>query len=81
MATAEFGVTKVLGQWRISKLKPGLLLTTNDVSRAYRPGRHLLPETRPRTVVVPDQILIPVGPGASTLVGCAALLAGPTPVG
>jgi Lipoprotein LpqB beta-propeller domain/Sporulation and spore germination len=75
--TVEFRVTKVAGQWRISALPSGLLLTTNDVGRAYRPYDIYFPNPA-RTVVVPDQILVPVGPGASTSL-VRALLAGPTP--
>ena len=77
IATADFRFAKVAGQWRISKLPSGLLLTTNDVGRAYRPYDIYFPNPT-RTVVVPDQILVPVGPGASTSL-VRALLAGPTP--
>ena len=76
-ASTEFKLTKVGGQWRISDLKKGLWLTSNDVGRAYRPYDIYFPNPT-RTVVVPDQILVPVGPGASTSL-VRALLAGPTP--
>ncbi len=76
-ASTQFKLTKVGGQWRISDLKKGLWLTSNDVGRAYRSYDIYFPNPT-RTVVVPDQILVPVGPGTSTSL-VRALLAGPTP--
>ncbi len=77
IATAEFRLTKSGDQWRIATLPAGLLLTTNDVGRAYRSYDIYFPNPS-RTVVVPDQILVPVGPGTSTSL-VRALLDGPTP--
>jgi hypothetical protein len=75
--SAEFHLIQVGGQWRISALPAGLLLTTNDLTRAYR-GFDIYFPNGSRTVVVPDQILVPVGPGQSTSL-VRALLQGPTP--
>jgi len=73
---ADFELRQVGGQWRIASLPQGLLLTSNDLSRAYQPYDIYFPDPA-RTVVVPDQILVPRGPGASTSL-VHALLAGPT---
>ena len=73
----DFGLRRVGGQWRIATLPSELLLTTNDLSRAFRSYDIYFPNPA-RSVVVPDQILVPVGPGASTSL-VRALLAGPTP--
>jgi Lipoprotein LpqB beta-propeller domain/Sporulation and spore germination len=76
-ASATFRLVKVARQWRIASLAPGLLLTTNDVGRAYRSFNVYFPDPS-RTVVVPEQVLVPVGPGISTSL-VRAVLAGPTP--
>ena len=76
-ASATFRLVKVAGQWRISSLPAGLFLTTNDVGRAYRTYDVYFPDPS-RTVVVPEQVLVPVGPGISTSL-VRAVLAGPTP--
>ncbi len=77
MTAADFALVRVSGQWRISALPAGLLLTTYDVGRAYRTYDVYFPDPS-RTVMVPDQILVPVGPGISTTL-VRSLLTGPTP--
>ena len=75
--TRWFRVTREAGQWRISRLADGLLLTRLDVDRTYRsysleflsPGQDRL---------VPDPVYVPVDrAGASTSL-TRALLDGPT---
>ena len=74
---AEFKLRKVDGQWRITSPPPGLMLTPSDLARAYRLYDIFFPDPA-RTVLVPNQVLLPVGPGASTAL-VRALVAGPTP--
>lgn len=75
--TADFKLRKVDGQWRITTPPPGLMLTPSDLARAYRLFDIYFPDPA-RTVLVPNQVLLPVGPGASTAL-VRALVAGPTP--
>jgi hypothetical protein len=75
--TGDFQLVQVGGQWRIDKLPQGLLLTTNDMSRAYRAYDIYFPNPD-RSVLVPDEVLLPVGPGVSTSL-VRAVLQGPTP--
>jgi hypothetical protein len=77
VVTADFTLTKVDGQWRIDKLPPGLLLTTNDLTRAYQSYDIYFPNAA-RDVLVPDEVLLPRGPGVSTSL-VRAVLQGPTP--
>jgi Lipoprotein LpqB beta-propeller domain/Sporulation and spore germination len=72
----QFRMKKVLGQWRIESLPPGLLLTSADVARAYEPLDLYFPDPQHR-VLVPDQVLVPRGSGQATSL-VQALLAGPT---
>jgi Lipoprotein LpqB beta-propeller domain/Sporulation and spore germination len=74
--TVDFRLHKVGGQWRIAAPPPGLLLTTYDVQRAFRTYDLYFPDPT-WTVLVPDQILVPVGPGLTTSL-VSALLAGPS---
>ena len=57
-----FTLDQVGGQWRIAKLPQGLLLTTFALSSAYRAYDIYFPDPS-RTVLVPDEVLVPVGPG------------------
>jgi Lipoprotein LpqB beta-propeller domain/Sporulation and spore germination len=73
-----FFVEEVAGEWRISNLPEGLLLSQSDVDRAFRSFAvfYFNPSF---SMLVPDPRMIPVvGPGlATTLI--RRLVAGPTP--
>jgi hypothetical protein len=72
------GVAKRDGQWRISALPAGVLLSTSDAAQSLQPVS-IYYLNRTQTRLVPDPILVPEPdqPGlATTLVG--ALLAGPS---
>jgi hypothetical protein len=72
----DFGLVKSQGQWRISDVPDGLLLSSLDVGRVYRQASlYFLDPTG--QVVVPDPILLPVLPGLATTL-TTRLLAGPT---
>ncbi len=73
----SFRLTKVDGEWRISDLPPGLLLSQSDVDRAFRSFAVYFFNPSFRTLV-PDPRMVPViGPGlATTLV--RGLVAGPS---
>lgn len=75
--SASFVLRRVGEEWRIAALPPGLLLTRLDVDRAFRTFDLYFPDPT-RTVLVPNPVLLPVGPGVSTTL-VRALLAGPTP--
>jgi hypothetical protein len=77
VVTEDFKLRKVDGQWRITTPPPGLMLTPSDLARAYRLYDIYFPDPA-RTVLVPNQVLLPVGPGTSTAL-VRALVAGPTP--
>jgi Lipoprotein LpqB beta-propeller domain/Sporulation and spore germination len=74
---ADFKLRKVDGEWRIATPPQGLLLTPADRDLAYRVFDVYFPDPA-RSVLVPNQVLLPVGPGASTSL-VRALIAGPTP--
>lgn len=76
-AQMDFGLRQVSGEWRIVDPPPGLLLTRLDVDRAFRAFDLYFPDPS-RTVLVPNQVLLPVGPGVTTTL-VRALLEGPTP--
>jgi hypothetical protein len=71
-----FTVTRVAGQWRISRLPPGVLLATDDAQHSLQTATvyYLNPA---ENALVPEQILVPLtSPGlATTLV--RALVSGP----
>jgi hypothetical protein len=70
-----FHLTKVGGEWRISTLRDGLLLSSSDVDDAYH--RVALYYVAPSgTTVVPDLVFLPELPGLTTKV-VARLLRGP----
>jgi hypothetical protein len=75
------GVTRVRGQWRISSLRSGVLLSTADAQQELQ-SVSIYYLNRTQTRLVPDPIVVPVPlPGlqaalATTLVG--ALLGGPS---
>jgi Lipoprotein LpqB beta-propeller domain/Sporulation and spore germination len=64
------------GQWRIETPPKGLLLTAADRDRNYRVFDVYFPDPSFQ-VLVPNQILVPVGRGTSTAL-VKAVLAGPT---
>ncbi len=74
---AQFRLQRVSGQWRISSLPQGLLLTQLDIERSYRAvSLYFLNATG--DVLVPDPIYLPVvQPGLSTRL-VQSLLDGPT---
>jgi hypothetical protein len=72
----HFRLRRVDGQWRIANPPPGLLLTTAERDRNYRAFDVYFPDQTSR-VLVPDQILVPVGPGTETAL-VNAVIAGPT---
>jgi len=76
MTTAGFTLKKVAGQWRIATLPSILFVTQGDVDRAYRTFDVYFPDPT-RSVLVPNQVLLPYGPGTSTAL-VRSLLAGPT---
>lgn len=73
-----FRLRKVDGQWRITGLPDGLLLTRRDVSRAYRVLNlyYLEPE---RNTLVPDPVFVPIQARTNLPTALVrALLRGPT---
>lgn len=67
-----------LGQWRISKLSNGILLTSSDVERSFRSFPIYFFNTA-RTSLISDSLLVPVSnSGAATSI-VRSLLAGPSP--
>ncbi len=76
--SAKFAVTSIDGQWRISSLPDGLILSRSDVDRAFRTyDVYFFDPTY--SVLVPDPRTVPVlGPGLPTTL-VQRLLDGPTP--
>ena len=74
--SVSFKLRKVAGEWRISNPPPGLLITAADRDRVYRAFNVYFPDPTSR-VLVPNQILVPVGPGTFTSL-VHAVIAGPT---
>ena len=74
----RFLLTQVSGEWRISRLAPGLLLSRSDVDRSFR-SFDLFFLTPEGDRLVPDPVFVPIArPGAATSLA-RALLDGPTP--
>jgi hypothetical protein len=74
---ADFTVAQVEGEWRISALRQGLILSTADVARAYR-TLNLYFVDQPGAVLVPAAVALPAQtPGLSTRL-VRDLLRGPT---
>jgi hypothetical protein len=72
-----FGLTQVEGEWRISSLSAGLLLSRSDVDRAFRTYDVYFFDPS-FSVLVPDPRTVPViGPALPTAL-VRALLAGPS---
>ncbi len=74
----SYGVTKVNGQWRISTLPSGLVLSPSDISRSYR-TYDLYFFTRDFSTLVPAPITVPVTSSAVATVLVQSLLQGATP--
>ncbi len=76
--SANYKVSKnSSGEWRISELKDGILLSSGDVDRSYRsfPIYFLNPD---RTELVTDSVLVPVGNAGAATTLVRTLLAGPS---
>ena len=73
---ASFGLVKQNGQWRIDRLADGVLLSTFDAQRAFRPAL-VYYLNRSGTVLVPEQVLLRPSAGLPTTALLRALLAGP----
>lgn len=71
-----FSLQQVDGQWRISSLADGRLLSESDVARSYRRLNIYFLNSSKRSLV-PDPVYLPVTLGISTSL-INALLAGPT---
>jgi lipoprotein LpqB-like beta-propeller protein/sporulation and spore germination protein len=74
--TRTFGMERVNGQWRISSLDNGLLLTRGDVQETFR-QLNLYFLAPSRAVLVPDTIFLPSVAGLSTVL-VNRLLHGPS---
>lgn len=75
--TARFDLVREAGQWRIADLPQGLILSSADVERAYRPLNIYFFDPS-YTTLVPDSRLVPVlGSGAATSL-VRMLLEGPS---
>jgi len=76
--TVMFRVSKVAGQWRISAVPDGLLLSQFDIERSFRSYDVYFFDPH-FGVLVPDPVTVPIsGPTAATTL-VEDLLAGPTP--
>ncbi len=74
---ASYGVAQVAGEWRISSLPNGLVLTPGDIDRGYRTF-NLYYFTRDFSTLVPDPVTVPLsGSGLPTQL-VRGLLAGAT---
>lgn len=73
---ASFGLVKQNGQWRIDRLADGVLLSTFDAQRAFRPAL-VYYLNRSGTTLVPEQVLLRPTSGIPTTALVRALLAGP----
>lgn len=72
---ASFGLVKQDGEWRIDRLADGVLLSTFDTQRAYRPAL-VYYLNRPGTTLVPEQVLLKLKSGVATAL-VRALITGP----
>jgi len=73
-----FTVSKVAGQWRITALPQGLLLTPLDIARSFHFFNAYFPDPTLSHVLVPDPVLLPLGVSPATSL-VDQLVAGPTP--
>ena len=72
---ARFGVVRQNGEWRIDRLADGVLLSTFDTQRAFRPAL-VYYLNRAGTTLVPEQVLLAPTPGSATAL-VRALITGP----
>lgn len=72
---ATFGVVRQDGEWRIDRLADGVLLSTFDAQRAFRPAL-VYYLNHPGTTLVPEQVLLPPTSGSATAL-VRALITGP----
>lgn len=73
---ASFGLVKQNGQWRIDRLADGVLLSTLDAQRTFRPAL-VYYLNRNGTTLVPEQVLLRPTPQSVTTALVRALLEGP----
>jgi len=73
---ATFGLVKQSGQWRIDRLADGVLLSTLDAQRTFRPAL-VYYLNRSGTTLVPEQVLLRPTPQSVTTALVRALLEGP----
>lgn len=73
----EIRLRLVNREWRISQLPDGLTLTESELARAYRSVSIFFIDSS-RSILVPNQIYLPVRPALATSM-VRALLRGPTP--
>lgn len=72
---ATFGVVRQNGEWRIDRLPDGVLLSTFDTQRAFRPAL-VYYLNRTGTTLVPEQVLLQLTSGSATPL-VRALVSGP----
>jgi hypothetical protein len=65
------------GQWRLSDVRPGTLLSIADFQRAFRPVDVYFPAAR-GAVLVPDHVFLPVAPSGLPYAMVHQLVHGPT---
>jgi hypothetical protein len=75
--TASFGLVRQNNQWRIDRLRDGVLLSALDVQRAFRPAV-VYYLNRSGTELVPEQVFLRPVPGVTTAL-VRALVDGPGP--
>jgi hypothetical protein len=75
---ATFGLVKQNGQWRIDHLADGVLLSTLDAQRVFRPAL-VFYLNRSGTTLVPEQVLLRPNTPRVTTALVHALLTGPAP--
>lgn len=73
---ATFGIVRQNGQWRIDRLGNGVMLSTLDTQRAFRPAL-VFYLNRSGTTLVPEQVLLRPTPHLVTTALVRALLDGP----
>lgn len=73
--SATFGVVRQNGEWRIDRLADGVLLSTFDTQRAFRPAL-VYYLNRAGTTLVPEQVLLQLTSGSATPL-VRALISGP----
>jgi hypothetical protein len=73
--SATFGVVRQNGEWRIDRLADGVLLSTFDTQRAFRPALVYYLNRTGKTLV-PEQVLLQLTSGSATPL-VRALVSGP----